>query len=150
MSKKPIIAKGAVTEQSVDGTAWEKIPGCKSVVIPTVETDWQESTSLDNDDDFKDYVPGLQDGGVISVPCNYTPDGYEQQLAAEAGARTSGAMYYRTTLRAAAGQTSGDVFEFRGYPTPAVEGNDLGALVGMTVSIRTTGGLSWTKGAAAV
>lgn len=150
MSKKQIIAKGAVTEQSVDGVTWEKIISCKAVVIPTVETDYQESTSLDSPDDFKEYVPGLMDGGVISVPCGYTPDGYEQQLAAQAQGRNVGAMYYRTTLRPAPGQASGDVFTFRGFPTPAVEGDDLGALVGLNVSIRTTGGVDWAKGAVAV
>jgi hypothetical protein len=41
------------------------------------------------------------------------------------------------------------VFTFRGFPTPSVEGNDVGDLVGMTVSIRTTGNVTWVKGTVA-
>jgi hypothetical protein len=65
---------------------------------------------------------------------------YEQQLADQAA---NGAIYNRCTLKPQPSQTTGDVFTFRGFPTPSVEGNDVGDLVGMTVSIRTTGNVTW-------
>ena len=140
---KQIIAYGALVERSLDGTTWAKIPECKGVAIPVVETEYLDATSLDSEDGFREYVKGMKDAGVISVPCGYTAAGYEQQLADQ---DDTGPVYYRTTMKAAPGQSSGDVFEFRGFPTPQLEAGDLGDLVGMTISIRTSGGVEWTRG----
>ena len=141
-----IIAYGGTQERSVDGKTWTKIAESKGVAIPMVETDYLDSTSLDSPGGFKEYTKGLKDAGVISVPAGYTAAGYEQQLADQA---LKGAIYYRCTLAPQRSQATGDVFEFRGFPTPEVEGNDVGALIGMTVSIRTTGDVNWTRGTAA-
>ncbi|HEV8035976.1 phage tail tube protein [Yoonia sp.] len=141
-----IIAYGATVERSLDGTTYTEIPEAKGVAVPIVETDFLDATSLDSPNGFREYVKGLKDAGVISVPCGYTADGYEQQLADQA---SSTPAYYRTTMKAAPGQATGDVFEFRGFPTPQLEAGDVGDLVGMTISIRTTGDVTWTKGTAA-
>jgi hypothetical protein len=141
-----IIAYGATVERSTDGTAFTKVPECKGLAIPSTETDYKEATSLDSVGGFKEYTKGLKDAGVISVPAGYTAAGYEQQLADQAA---DGAIYYRCTLKPQPSQTTGDVFTFRGFPTPSVEGNDVGDLVGMTVSIRTTGNVTWVKGTVA-
>lgn len=141
-----IISYGATVERSTDGNTFTAIPECKGVAIPMVETDYLESTSLDSADGFKEYVKGLKDAGTISVPAAYTAAGYEQQLGDQAAAA---AIYYRCTLKPQPNQTTGDIFEFRGFPTPAVEGNDVGALIGMNIDIRTTGNITWTKGTAA-
>lgn len=140
---KQIIAYGALVERSLDGTSFTPIPECKGIAVPTVETDYQDATSLDSPDGFMEYVKGMKDAGIISVPCGYTAAGYEQTLADQAA---PDAVYYRTTFRKQPGQATGDIFKFRGFPTPQVEGNDVKGLVGMTVSIRTTGNVEWTKG----
>lgn len=141
---KQIIAYGATVERSTDGTTWAEIPECKGVAVPVVETEYLDATSLDSPNGFREYVKGMQDAGVISVPCGYTAAGYEQQLADKAQAE---AIYYRTTMKAAPGQSSGDVFEFRGFPTPQLETGGVDELVGMSISIRTTGDVVWTRGA---
>ena len=147
MSKQTILY-GATVERSTDGgTTWAKIPECKSIAVPSVETDFQDATSLDSPDGFREYAKGLKDGGVISVNAGYTSAGYEQQIADQAEVTP---VQYRTTLPAAPDQSSGDIFEFQGFPTPQVEAGDVGGLIEMTISIRTTGGVTWTKGAAAV
>jgi len=139
-----IIAYGAAVERSIDaGSTWVAIPECKGLAIPMVETDFQDVTSLDSTNGFREYIKGLKDAGVISVPCGYTAAGYEQQVADQA---LDVPVMYRTTLKAAPGAGAGDVFEFSGFPTPSVEGSDLGAPVEMTISIRTTGDVTWTKG----
>lgn len=143
-----IIAYGATVERSDDGgTTWAAIPACKGIAIPMVETDFQDVTSLDSPNGFREYIKGLKDAGVLSVPCGYTAVGYEQQLADQS---LDVPVMYKTTMKTAPGQLSGDVFEFSGFPTPQVEGGDIGAPVEMTVSIRTTGDVSWTKGAPVV
>lgn len=144
MPTKQIIAYGALVERSIDGEDnWEAIPACKGIAIPMVETAYEDATSLDGDDGFREWIPGMKDGGVLSVPCGYTADGYEQQIADNA---LGDPIFYRTTLKKARGQETGDVFEFRGFPTPQPQGNDLGQIVSMTVNIRTTGGVTWTRG----
>lgn len=140
---KQIIAFGALVERSLDGTTFTSIPECKGIAVPIVETEYLDATSLDSPDAFREYVKGLKDAGIISVPAGYTANGYEQQLADQA---SDTPVHYRTTMKPAPGQATGDKFEFKGFPTPQVEGNDVGALVGMTISIRTTGDVTWTKG----
>jgi hypothetical protein len=141
-----IIAYGATVERSIDDSTWADIPECKGVAIPLTETDFLEATSLDSAGGFKEYVKGLKDAGVLTVPAGYTAAGYEQQLADQAEA---GAIYYRTTLKLQLGQATADVFTFRGFPTPSVESSDVGALIGMSIDIRTTGAVAWVRGTAA-
>lgn len=146
MASKQVIAYGASVERSTDGgTTWEDIPECKGIAIPTVETDYHDVTSLDSANGFKEYIKGMKDAGVFSVPCGYTADGYAQQLADQA---LTAPVQYKTTLPLATGQTSGDVFEFSGFPTPQVEpGSDVNTPIEMSISIRTTGAVTWTQGA---
>ncbi|KEJ97431.1 hypothetical protein SAMN05444149_101890 [Pseudosulfitobacter pseudonitzschiae] len=141
-----IIAYGATVERSTNGTTWQNIPECKGVAIPVVETDYRDVTSLDSPNGFREYIKGLKDAGVISLPCGYTADGYEQQIADQEAPQP---IYYRTTLKAAPNQSTGDVFTFRGFPTPKVEPGDVEGEINMTVDIRTTGDVTWAKGAAA-
>lgn len=140
-----IIAYGATVERSLDGTTYTEIPECKAVAIPMVETDYLEATSLDSPNGFREYVKGLKDAGVLAVTAGYTAAGYEQQLADQAAADSA---YYRTTLKPQPNQSTGDVFEFRGFPTPMVQQTETGALIDMEISIRTTGDVTWTRGTA--
>lgn len=142
---KQIIAYGALVERSLDGTDFASIPECKGIAVPIVETEYQDATSLDSEEGFREWIKGMKDAGVIAVPCGYTADGYEQQLADQA---EDGPIYYRTTMKPQPGQSTGDVFEFLGFPTPQVQQGALNEIVGMTVSIRTTGKVEWTKGTA--
>lgn len=138
-----IISYGAAVERSLDGVTWARVPECKGVAVPIVETDYVEVTNLDSPGGFKEYIKGLRDAGVISVECGYTAAGYEQQVADQAAPTP---IYYRTTLPPQPSQDSGDVFEFRGFPTPELQPGDTGSIVGMSISIRTTGDVTWTRG----
>ncbi len=141
-----IIAYGAIVERSIDGVAFLPIPECKGVAIPMVETDYRDVTSLDSPNGHREYIKGLKDAGVISLGCGYTTAGYEQQIADQAEPQP---IYYRTTLKAAPNQATGDVFTFRGFPTPKVETSDVESEINMTIDIRTTGDVTWVKGTAA-
>lgn len=140
---KQIIAYGALVERSLDGATFAKIPECKGIAVPVVETEYLDATSLDSPNGFREYIKGMKDAGVISVPCGYTSAGYAQQIADQ---DATDAIYYRTTLRPAPDQTTGDVFEFRAFPTPQLESSDTGSIVGMSISLRTTGDVEWTAG----
>ncbi|MBI6628326.1 phage tail protein [Pontibaca salina] len=139
-----IIAYGATVERSTDGTTYEAIPECKGVAVPAVTTEYQEVTSLDSPNGFREYVKGLKDAGEITVPAGYTSAGYAQQISDQ---NANGAIYYRVTMPLQPSQTTeGDVFEFRGFPTPELEANDLGAPVNMNINLRLTGDVTWTAG----
>ncbi|MGR3452879.1 hypothetical protein [Pseudooceanicola sp.] len=146
MPSKQIIAYGATVERSTDGETFAAIPEVKGVAVPAVEVEYQEVTSLDSPNGFREYIKGLKDAGEISVPAGYTAAGYEQQIADRDAAA---AIYYRVTLKAQPGQSSGDVFEFRAFPNPELEGGDLGAPINMNIAMRITGDVTWTRGTAA-
>lgn len=144
MASKTGIAWGGKIERSVDGTtAWAIIPEARGLVVPSPTTDYQDVTNLDSTNRTREFVKGLIDPGEITVNCNYTSLGYEQQIADQA---EDDAMFYRATLPPLNGQTTGDVFTFRGFPTPAIVADDAGAPMGMTVTVRITGAITWTKG----
>ena len=140
-----IIAYGATVERSQDGTNWEDIPEVKGVSVPQVEQDYVEATHLKSPNGFREYIKGLKDAGELSVPANYTTAGYQQQLSDQ---NFNGTISYRVTLPLAPGQaTTGDVFEFSGYPNPSLESGDAGEIIGMIITIRTTGDFTFTAGA---
>lgn len=140
-----IIAYGATVERSADDITYTSIAECKGIAVPVVSTEYQEVTSLDSTGGFREYIKGLKDAGEVSVPMGYTADGYEAMLADQNAADS---IYYRVTMKLQPGQsTTGDIFEFRAFPTPELESNDLGAPVNINLQLRLTGAVTWTKGA---
>jgi hypothetical protein len=138
-----IIAYGAIVERSQNGVTWARIPECKGVAIPAVTTEYQDATSLDSPNGFREFVKGMKDAGEITVPAGYTTAGYQQQLSDQ---NFNGLIYYRTTLRPSPTQSTGDVFEFRGFPTPEIETGDLAAPINMNIRIKVSGAPVWTAG----
>lgn len=139
-----IIAYGATVERSADDVTYTAIPEVKGVAIPIVTTEYQEVTSMDSTGGFREYIKGLKDAGEVTVPMGYTADGYEQMLADQNAADS---IYYRVTMKLQPSQsTTGDIFEFRAFPTPELEANDLGAPVNINLQLRMTGAPTWTKG----
>lgn len=139
-----IIAYGASVKRSTDGITFTAIPECKGIAIPATEQEYIDVTSLDSPNGFREYIRGMKDAGNVTVPCGYTADGYEQQLADEAAA---GAIYYEVILKKQPSQTVvGDRFEFRGFPVPQLSNGGADQLVEMNIAIRITGDVTWTKG----
>lgn len=138
-----IIAYGSLVERSQDGSTFTPIIEAKGVAVPQVEQEYVEVTHLQSPGGFREYIKGLKDAGELTVPANYTSAGFQQQLSDQ---NFNGAISYRVTLPAAQGQTTGDMFEFQGYPSPALETGDTGEVIGMTITIRTTGDFTFTAG----
>ena len=140
-----IIAYGGSVERSADGVTYTEIPEVKGIAVPSITTEYPEVTSLDSPDGFREYIKGLKDPGEITLTAGYTPAGMTQQLADQA---LAAAAYYRVTLRAAPSQSAGDVFTFRGFPTPTPVDNGVGEPMDMSIQIRITGSVVRTAGAA--
>ena len=143
MTTKTGIVWGGKVERSTNGTTYTEIPEARGLVVPSPTTDYQDVTSLDSPNRTREFVKGLIDPGEITLNCNYTTDGYVQQAADQAA---SGAIYYRVTMPPLDAQTTGDVFTFRGFPTPAIQADDVGAPISMTVTVRITGAVTFTEG----
>jgi hypothetical protein len=144
MASKQIISYGATVERSTDGVTYTSIPECKGVAIPEVEQEYPEVTSFDSPNGYREYIKGLKDGGEIEVPCGYTAAGFEQQVADNLA---TDAIYYKVTMRKAPDQAvQGDVFTYRGFPTPKLAPGDVGDPVEMTIVIRVSGDFTWVRG----
>jgi len=141
-----IIAYGGTVERSTDNSTFTEIPEVKGIAVPTITTEYPEVTSLDSADGFREYIKGLKDPGEITLTCNYTAAGMTQQLSDQ---NASEAIYYRVTLRAAPSQSTGDVYTFRGFPTPTPVDNGIGEPMDMSIQIRITGNVTRTAGSAA-
>lgn len=146
MATKTGIAWGGRVERSLNGTAYTTIPEAKGLAVPQTTTEYQDVTSLDSEGGFREFVRGLKDAGEVTVPCNYTTLGWEQQIA-DQGAPA--AIFYRVTMPALHTQTAGDVFTFRAFPTPSLQADDVGAPIGMSIVMKITGAVTWVKGAGA-
>lgn len=141
-----IIGYGGSVEISIDGgTTWANVIEAKGLPVPAPTQEYADATSLDSPDGYREWIKAMKDLGELSLPQGYTSAGYAQMLAANA---LNGPAVFRVTMALQPSQTTtGDVFEFSGYPAPpALEANDLGAPVGMTTTIRTTGAPTWTAG----
>lgn len=140
-----IIAYGGSVEMSIDsGTTWANVIEAKGLPVPTIAQEYLDATSLDSPDGYREYIKGLKDLGELTMTQGYSAGAWSQMLAANA---LNGPTMFRVTMALQPSQsTTGDVFEFSGYPTPSLEANDVGAIVGMTTTIRTTGAVTWTEG----
>jgi hypothetical protein len=145
MPSNQIISYGALVERSTNGTTWTAIPECKGVAVPEVTQEYPEVTNFDSVGGYREYIKGLKDPGEIDVPCGYTQAGFTSMRADQAALT---ATYYRVTLPKAPNQTtSGDKFEYRGFPTPKIQPGDIGDPLEMVVTIRVTGDFTFTAGA---
>lgn len=139
---------GSTVERSTDGVTYTDIPGVNSIQIPMPTQEFVDITTLDSPNGTRERLPTLIDYGTITIGCISTPAGFDAQyddMIAARDAKTP--IYYRVTMPTSAGQSvSGDVATFRGYPTPKVEGTDIGGVYNMTIEIQVTGDVTFTPG----
>lgn len=143
MATKQRIVWGAKTQWAEAGGSLVDIPEVKGLAVPVPSVEYQDATSLDSANGYREFVAGLKDAGEISLPCGYTSGGYE----AAYGYFMSGTLLdFSTVLPVETGQDTGDEFAFQGYVTPEMETNNVGDIIGMSLNIRVSGKPTWTKG----
>lgn len=143
MATKQRIVYGATCEWSSDGSTFESIAEVTGLVIPEVSVDYQDVTNLDSAGGFREFIPGLKDPGEISIPCGYVSATYSTAK----GYQTNGTLVtFKTTLPTEEGFDDGDVFEFTGFVSPALETNNVGDPIGLTLNVRVTGNVTFTQG----
>lgn len=143
---KPIPVYGTTFEWSDDGVTYDDIPKPKNIVFPEVSKDYRDVTDMDSANGFREWAAGFRDGGELTISCHYSPDGYEEAAAKD----TAGTLvYFRVTMLAAEGQSTGDVFVYRAYVTPSLPSADFDGDFMMDIKLRTSGPITYTKGTAA-
>lgn len=132
------IGWGGTLERSPDGIAYTEVPRVRGLVLPKVTTEYQDVTSLDSPERFREYIKGLKDIGEVSIVCGYTREGYQAWAADEA---SDDPVYYRGTL------ANGDIFEFQAFASITPNADDAGAPVTIEITLRGTGPIDFTAGA---
>lgn len=137
-----IIPYGGTVEVSADGSTFTEVPEAKGIPVPATTQEYPEVTSLSSANGFREFIAGLKDGGEVSFNCGYTSAGYTLISGLD------GVLaYIRCTFPLAPNQTTtGDVFTFRGFVTPAIDANDVGAPIGLDVAVRVSGAPTFTAG----
>ena len=138
-----ILFYGATVERSDDDTTYTPIPNVQTVGIPEEDVDYQEVTSLDSPNGYREYIAGLKDAGTASMTQGYSRAA-QTQLEADKGSL----LYYRVTLKSPdGGTTTGDVIKFQAIRTGNPTMDDIGAPIGISNSLRISGEPTWTAGA---
>lgn len=146
MPSEARIVYGGTYEWGTDGTNYDPIPEVTGLAVPVVSKDFIDVTNSDSPGGFREFIPGLKDPGEVSMPANYTSDFYEQALQYD---NDDTVVYFRTTLNPSPTQATGDVITFTAYPTPVLQTNAIGEIIGMELQLRITGQPGFTKGPAA-
>ena len=66
-------AKGAKLEV-LQGSEQVKIANLTDLSFPDIEVDEIDISSHDSEDDYREFIPGMKDGGSIDIEGNYTSD----------------------------------------------------------------------------
>ena len=66
------------TNPSSTDHTWENVAEIMSVEGPSPERDVYDITTIDSTGNYREFIPGLKDGGEVSLEMNYTPESYQQ------------------------------------------------------------------------
>lgn len=66
-------AYGATLEVKKD-IEFEKVAGITDISFPDIDVEDIETTSHDSEGGWKEFIPGLKDGGEVSIEGNYNGD----------------------------------------------------------------------------
>ncbi|WP_298491539.1 phage tail tube protein [uncultured Maritimibacter sp.] len=135
MTTNAMLALGAFAFSTDGGTTWEPFIEPKAAPVPAVEIDYKEVTSLDSEG-WREYIPGLKDGGEVEVQSNYTRAGYTALAAIDATK-----VMFKSTF------ANDDAFTFDGIPITTPDTVDVGEPETMTTRIKVSGAVTFAAGA---
>lgn len=76
MTTEAAIGYGSSLERSSDGTSsgvFSSVGEVLSISLPSLSKDTVDATHMESADAFREYIPGLKDGGEVSVEVNLVP-----------------------------------------------------------------------------
>lgn len=143
-TKQRILFGGKIEKSATLGGTYARIAEVKSLTVPKITVEYQDATSLDSPNGFREYVSGLKDVENITLNCGYVSATMADALDDQASGVP---IFYKITMPPEAGQTTGDVFSFSGYPAPMPQASGVGDIIGLDIDIKVTGGFTFTEGA---
>ncbi len=144
MATKAKIAFGGMVQRSVNGTNWTRMAEIKQFAIPIGQPEFQDGTTLDSEEGYREFVKGLFMVPDVSMVGNWTPDEFNACLADMARAEPT---YYRITMPKFTGQTTAGYSTFTAYPIIGMPANGIADIMNIEVTLKVTGKPVWTAGA---
>lgn len=56
---------------------WDQLSNATSIDLPSLSREDIDVTDHDSPDGYMEFIPGLRDGGEVSVDCNYRPSRHD-------------------------------------------------------------------------
>ena len=63
-----------ILNTAVSPTAWTTVAEVGNITPPSFARDAQDATHTESTEGWREFIPGLKDGGEISVELNFVPD----------------------------------------------------------------------------
>lgn len=121
------------------------IPGCTTVTPPSINYDMLDSTSHDSVGGFKEFIPGLSDGGNGTAEVWFDPtNAIHTQLRVDSYAKTKDAFDIIFPVPNAGAPGAGATVAFNGYVMGIVPTSNTGQLLRATITTKVTGQPVWT------
>lgn len=131
------LPRGTQFERSTDGSSYVKIAEGKKITF-SIKGDFLDATNMDSPSAYKEWTPGMIDGGSVKVDANFiNTDAIQNDLFSDLAAQTL--LYWRVQLPNTRGK-----FEFQGYVESLDPDFDVEKLATHSVSVKITGTLTWT------
>lgn len=123
---------GYGTKLAIDGNYIGEII---SITPPNVSVDSIDVTTMDSTDSYRDFIPGLIDGGEVGFECKFYPGDEDGQIAVKNAIDAKTINTYVIEFPSPVGAT----WTFSAFPT-AFEGDiPLDDAIGLSVSLKITG-----------
>lgn len=141
MTTKARAGVGATLEVDA-GSGYTYIANITALGGPELDVEEIEATSLDSVGGYKEYIPGMKDGGTISVTLNFTNDAAQRALRTMNGSIDLAA--FRLTLPSS--PTAG--YTFQGGVTSWTHIVEPNSPMTADVDIKISGAITFSEGGA--
>jgi len=131
------LPRGTQFMRSPDGVTYTKIAEAKKIT-QSRKGDFLDATNMDTPTAFKEWTPGMIDGGSVKVDANFiNTDAIQNDLENDFAAQTL--LFWRIQLPNTRGK-----YEFQGYVEELSPDFDVEKLASQSISVKTTGQTVWT------
>ena len=131
------LPRGTAFNRSPDGAAYTKVAEAKKITF-SVKGEFLDATSMDSPSAYKEWTPGMIDGGSVKVELLFiNTDAVQNDFWTDLSGQTL--LYWSVQLPNTRGK-----FTFQGYVEELGPDFDVEKLATNSVSIKITGLLTWT------
>lgn len=131
------LPRGTQFKRSPDGASYTTVAEAKRVAV-SIKGAFEDVSNFDSPTAYKEYIPGLIDGGSIKVDCNLiNTDAIQTDFYSDLANQTL--LYWRIQLPSTRGK-----LEFQGFVEEVAPDLSHDKAAAMSVSVKVTGQVTWT------